>query len=294
MKFKQTLLLYCMLYSVLFYHAPSNASDKTPLPTVASINLCTDLVVLRLADPEQIVALSQASHDQRLSPVVKQARRYPAIQGQLEELIYLQPERVVVHQGWSGLRHRHILERAQIQVVEMPYPRNWASTRLAAQQVADQIQRSQHGRQVIAALDQRWRALPKQRYPYRTVYLRPNGGSAGHQTYIDEVLTHLGLNNGAALSGYHGWGPLSLEHLLMNPPELWLLGYFDQQNSPLQHRYARQPRLQDLLQQAPVIRIPGQAWGCGGFELLEVARLIIKQLATGSSAFDERSLKSSL
>jgi iron complex transport system substrate-binding protein len=33
------------------------------------------------------------------------------------------------------------------------------------------------------------------------------------------------------------------------------------------------------LERTPVIRIPGNAWGCGGLELLDVAERISEQLA---------------
>ena len=113
------------------------------------------------------------------------------------------------------------------------------------------------------------------------LYLRPNGGTAGSGTYVDAMLRLLGLRNLAADNGIRGWGNLPLEQLIADPPDLFLLGFFDQAQPQSKSRYGRHPLLADLLERIPSIRMPSSsAWGCGGLELIDAAELISKQLMT--------------
>src|SRR6202166_4197937 len=55
------------------------------LPRVVSINLCTDQLLLPLADPTQILGLSRFSHDAWQSWAAQDARRYPSLSGGAED-----------------------------------------------------------------------------------------------------------------------------------------------------------------------------------------------------------------
>jgi len=60
---------------------------QTQLPSVASINLCTDQLVLTVADPDQIVSLSWLSAHPAESMLASQAASYPLNYGSAEELV---------------------------------------------------------------------------------------------------------------------------------------------------------------------------------------------------------------
>ena len=60
------------------------------LPRVASMNVCTDQLLLPLADPAQIVGLSRFSRDAWQSFAAGDARRYPALSGGAEDILVLQ------------------------------------------------------------------------------------------------------------------------------------------------------------------------------------------------------------
>src|SRR5271167_4285313 len=65
------------------------------LPRVASMNLCTDQLLLPLADPAQIVGLSRYSRDARQSFAAADARHYPILSGGAEDILVLEPDVVV-------------------------------------------------------------------------------------------------------------------------------------------------------------------------------------------------------
>jgi iron complex transport system substrate-binding protein len=250
--------------------APSGAAGGAP-PRVASTNLCADLVLLAVAAPEQIVSVSRQAQDPRSSPVAAVAQRFPGNRGSVEEMLYLEPEVVLAYQGWTGRRHGELLARRGIRVVPLPYPEGWDEALRGLRETAAAIGRAEQAREVTAEAARRMRALAEDRRPYSVLYLRPSGGSAGSDTYLDDLLGRLGLRNFAADHGHTGWGRFPLELLIDETPDLFLLGYFDQGQPLTQSRYARHPLLRSLLRHAPTIALPSNGWGCGGLELLDAA-----------------------
>ena len=61
------------------------------LPRVASMNVCTDQLLLPLADPAQILGLSRFSRDAWQSWATEDARRYRSLSGGAEDVLVLKP-----------------------------------------------------------------------------------------------------------------------------------------------------------------------------------------------------------
>ena len=268
--------------SAAFNNARASFASR---PSVVSTNLCADLLLLRLGDPDQIRSVSQQAHNPAQSPVAERAARYPANRGAVEELLYYQPEIALTYLGWSGRPHTELLAEQGIRVVPLPYPRELEDALAMTLEIARAIDREAAGERAVAKARARIAALSARavaaEQPLRALYLRPNGGTAGSETYVDALLRLLGLRNLAAEQGIRGWGRLPLERLLVDPPDLFLLGYFDQAQPPSKSRYGRHPLLVDLLEQVPSIRLPSSsAWGCGGLELIDAAEWIAARLDT--------------
>ncbi len=54
---------------------PSATTQAVPLPRIASMNVCTDQLLLALADPPQILGLSRYARDPAQSLGAAEARR---------------------------------------------------------------------------------------------------------------------------------------------------------------------------------------------------------------------------
>src|SRR5665647_3724329 len=65
------------------------------LPRIVSMNVCTDQLLLPLADPAQILGLSRFARDGWQSWAAEQARRYPTLSGGTEDVLELKPDVVV-------------------------------------------------------------------------------------------------------------------------------------------------------------------------------------------------------
>ena len=64
---------------------------------VASLNLCTDELLLMLGAPGQIVSVTHLAHKPAETPLWRQARRYPHNDGSLLSVVGLQPDLVADH-----------------------------------------------------------------------------------------------------------------------------------------------------------------------------------------------------
>ncbi|MES9971754.1 MAG: hypothetical protein ABW092_17100, partial [Candidatus Thiodiazotropha sp.] len=67
-----------------------------PPQRVVSVNLCSDQLLLMLAEPQQVASVSYLSRDPDSSFVADQASRYPLNHARAEEIIRLQPDLVLV------------------------------------------------------------------------------------------------------------------------------------------------------------------------------------------------------
>lgn len=257
--------------------ASGPASPPVPapaLPTVVSTDLCSDLLLLSVAAPEQILSVSRQSQNPRVSPIAETARAYLPNRGGVEDLLYLKPDVALVYSGWTARRHADLLAERRTRLIALPYPRTWQDTLASVRTISAQIGRAAAGELRIAEAERRMRALAKRHRPYRVLYLRPNGGTAGSGTYVDDVLSRIGLRNLAAEQGISGWGRFPLERLVIEPPDLFLLGYFDDGQSPARSAYGRHALFQSLLTDTPSVRVPAEYWGCGGLELVRAAEEI--------------------
>ena len=100
--------------------APRTRAD---LPRVASINICTDQLLLALADPEQIVGLSPYSRDAARSWAAEAAKRYPQLSGEAEDVLILKPD-IVVAGRFTKRATRELLKEKGLRVVEFDAARS--------------------------------------------------------------------------------------------------------------------------------------------------------------------------
>ncbi|MCP5421099.1 MAG: ABC transporter substrate-binding protein [Gammaproteobacteria bacterium] len=255
----------------------SGLSAQAALPTLVSTNLCTDQAVLSLADPTQILALSPKSHDRRYTSMAEQARNYPINHASAEEVLAWHPDLVVTSRPWAGSRHGRLLAKHGIRLLVLPgNPHTLADMNAAIRLLAAALGRTEAGERLIGDLRRRVRALP--RHDSTVIYLRPNGGSAGQDTYVDTVFQWLGLRNLSAAEGIHGWGRFPLEYLVVQPPDVIVTSFFDLRRPLRKSLYGRHPALRDLLAQRPHIDIPSADWACGDWHLIQVAETIARSL----------------
>src|ERR1700676_4990370 len=90
-------------------------------PRIVSMNVCTDQLLITLADPEQILGLSRFSRDTWASFAADEARHYPILSGAAEDVLVLKPD-IVVASLFDKRSTRELLKANGLHLVEFGVP----------------------------------------------------------------------------------------------------------------------------------------------------------------------------
>jgi iron complex transport system substrate-binding protein len=88
---------------------------------VASVNLCTDEMLLLLAKPGEIASVSFLSRDSRETALWHQARRFPANDGTIEQVLAEHPA-AILNMGGGGRSRAYLASRIGIHPVDVALP----------------------------------------------------------------------------------------------------------------------------------------------------------------------------
>lgn len=251
-----------------------------PPARIASINMCTDQLLVDLARPDQIVGLSPFAHDGWRSWAAARARAYPALSGTAEEIIVLKPDLVLAGRFTRQATRAFIRERG-IAMEEFDVVRTVADARRQILRVAAIVGAEAAGEARAAALDtamERLRAAAKGQ-PLRILPLARRGWVAGQDSVITDLLRTAGLVNVAGEAGLRGGGFLSVEEIVMLRPDAILINRDadraeDQGQAMLVH-----PAIADRFPAERRIVLPEALTVCGGPMLVEAIDRLAAQIA---------------
>ena len=193
------------------------------LPTIVSLNPCTDAILAEVADPRQLLALSHYSSDPASSSMdVALARRFRATSGAVEEVLALSPD-VVVAGTFLAPATRQAFARLGIRLVQMPIAGNLAASKAQVSDLADLAGHPERGDALNARIDAALaRAAPPTGAPLSAVVWQSGGIVAGDETLIADLLKRTGFVNAAAARGLSQADYLPLERMVADPPQVVL------------------------------------------------------------------------
>lgn len=231
----------------------------------ASLNLCTDELLLLLAAPEQIVSVTHLAWQPAETPLWRQARRHPRNDGSLLSVAPLRPDLVLTMGGGARDRLR-IAQRLGIRTLDLPFAQSLADVEAAIRQVAQALGREREG----AMLLRRMAALRASRRPRAldAIWLGGGGRTVAAGGLEAQWMALAGLRQ-RPLSGDR----VSLETLLTRPPAVLLrsdyrAGQYSSGQRWLSHPAARRPL------GARMLATDGRLWTCMGPLLIgEIMRL---------------------
>lgn len=241
--------------------APAGAAPRR----VASLNLCTDELVLALASPAQIVSVTHLAQDPAESPLWRQARRYRRNDGSLVSVAPLRPDLVVTMGGGARDRLR-IAGRLGIATLDLPYAQRLADVEAAIATLARALGRPDAGRALLRRMTALRAAAPAARID--AIWLGGGGRTVAAGGLEAQWMALAGLRQ-RPLRGDR----VSLETLIADPPAVLLRsdyrsGQYSAAQRWLAHPAARRAR------QARTLATDGRRWTCMGPLLIdEVARL---------------------
>jgi iron complex transport system substrate-binding protein len=232
---------------------------------VASLNLCTDELLLLLADPKQIASVSYLSQLPEETPLWAKAKTYRRNDGSLLSVAALRPDLVVTMGGGGGHR-AGIGARLGARMLDLPYPAGIAAVEEATMKLAGALGQEARGRALVAAMERVRRTAPARQAD--AIYLSAGGRSVAPAGAAAEWMAAAGLRQ-RNLPGDRA----ELETLLVRPPAVLLRshyrsGQYSAGQSWLSHPLARRVRA------GRILVTDGRLWTCMGPLLVpEILRL---------------------
>ncbi|MGV6872886.1 ABC transporter substrate-binding protein [Pseudochelatococcus sp. B33] len=271
---------------VLMLACAAPAPARTPPPQrIVSINLCADALLLALADPRQIAALTALSHDPRNFHRAREAARFPATRGRAEDVLALAPD-LVLASTFTSPATVSLLRRLGAPLRQLDVAHDFPAIRNEMSAVADAVGRPNRGKAAIAAMDRRLdnlaRVMPLP--PLSALALQANNIVAGTDTLADTVIRAAGLTNAAARAGIAGHGRLSLEAMLALRPDVLIVDGEENTAPARANRLLRHPALEALAASGTrAVTMPSRLWVCGGPDLVEAVAHLRRALRSGGA-----------
>jgi iron complex transport system substrate-binding protein len=232
---------------------------------IASLNLCTDELLLILAEPDQIVSVTHLSHKQAETPLWQAARRFPKNDGSLVSIVGLRPELILTMGG--GVRDRAgISRRLGIATLDLPYPQSLKDIEASVHRIATATGRPQRGKALLQKIDALKASAPAMQHD--TIWLGGGGRTVPAQGLAADWMRLAGLRQ-RRVTGDR----VTLETLISQPPSILLRsdyrsGQFSGEQRWLRHPLAKAPRGSRQL------ATDGRPWTCMGPTMIdEIVRL---------------------
>jgi iron complex transport system substrate-binding protein len=248
--------------------AGSTASSAT-LPRLVSVNVCTDQLLLTLADPEQILGLSRFSRDGwqlRAGDISS----YPVLSGGAEDVLLIRPD-VVVASAFDKRSTRELLKAKGLRLAELAVPRTLDEARQQIREAGDITGHPDRAAAEIARLDaalDRARRAVSERH-YRVLPLSRRGWVAGSESFIGSLLAETGLRSAAGDLGFAFGGFASLEAIVNLRPDFIVVSQAGDTARDDGQAFLLHPALERFYPPAKRIVIPERMTECGGVLLAD-------------------------
>lgn len=256
------------LLAMLALASPTGACAASP-PRLVSMNVCTDQLVLTLADPEQILGLSRFSRDGWQSRA-GDLSRYPVLSGGAEDVLLIKPD-LVVASAFDKRSTRELLKAKGLRLAELAVPRSLDEARLQIREAGDLIG---HPDRAAAEIDRLDAALARARQAvsarhFRVLPVSRRGWVAGTDSFIGSLLGETGLRSAAGDLGFNFGGFASLEAIVNLRPDFIVVSQAGDHARDDGQAFLLHPALERFYPPEKRIVIPERLTECGGVLLAD-------------------------
>jgi len=255
------------------------ALSAANLPRIVSMNVCSDQLLLTLADPEQILGLSRFSRDGWQSWAADRARRYPVLSGGAEDVLVAKPD-IVVASLFDKRSTRELLKANGLHLAEFTVPRTLDEVKDQIREMGEVVQHPDRARAEIARLDAaiaRARQAATDKH-YRVLPLSRRGWVSGRDSLVSSLLTETGLLNPAGELGVAFGGFASMEAIISLKPDFILVSEAGDRAEDDGRAFLLHPALERFYPPEKRIVIPERLTVCGGVMLAEALDVLTAEL----------------
>lgn len=231
---------------------------------VVSLNLCTDQLLLALADPEQIASVSYLARDPSISWLAGRARRFPANAGRGEAIVFSGAD-LVLAGGFGSHAKRDLLERQGLEVMALDAWRSLEEGRGQIRVLAQRLGHPDRGEGMVEEIDSALARAKGIAPPGRSILvIYRRGWVPGSDSFLSEILRHMGFVLHQERLALEQGGVVRLESVVARPPDYALVDAaaartIDQGSAFLVH-----PALLDAIPPHRRLTVSGKLLLCGG------------------------------
>jgi iron complex transport system substrate-binding protein len=266
------------LLAVVAFALSYSASSATG-PRIVSMNVCSDQLLLTLADRDQILGLSRFSRDAWQSWAAGEARRYPILSGGAEDVLVLKPD-IVVASLFDKRSTRELLKANGLHLVEFTVPRTLDEVKEQIRQMGDIVQHPDRAAAEMARLDgavTRARQAVTDKH-YRVLPLSRRGWVSGSDSLVSSLLSETGLLNPAGDLGVAFGGYASLEAIISLKPDFIMVSEADDRAEDDGRAFLLHSALERFYPPEKRIVLPERLTVCGGVMLAEALDVLTAEL----------------
>jgi iron complex transport system substrate-binding protein len=260
------LLIGGIVASLVGVTANAYGADASRQPMrIVSLNLCTDELVLRLADRKNIASITHLAATSSASNVADLARQIPVNHGLAEEIIPLNPDLVVAGR-YTARAAVALLKRTGIPILDLDVPRDLSEIRAQYRAVGQALGEEERAEGIIAEMDSRLASIPAGAAGERprAMVFNANGYTIGKHSLTDEVITRAGMENLSATLGIDNYGEVPLEVVVTSPVDVLILSSYRDGPPAMATEVLRHPVLEKLSNRMRIVVVPGRLWACAG------------------------------
>ncbi|MCC0060937.1 MAG: ABC transporter substrate-binding protein [Rhodobiaceae bacterium] len=180
---------------------PAYAEDAPQ--RIVSVNMCADQLLLALADPEQIEALSWNATRRLLSFYADKAAQFEFTRGSAEDVILRDPD-LVLAGPFAGGPAKAAMRRAGLNVAQLSVPGTPAEAADQLETFGALIGQGERGRDEAGKLRDAFSRSGGENAgkPLKALYLQRRGVVTGRGTMMDALLRAAGLENAVETQGF--------------------------------------------------------------------------------------------
>jgi iron complex transport system substrate-binding protein len=258
--------------------AASAHGAGAPRPTrIVSLNLCTDELVLRLADRQNIASVTYLAATSGASNVAGLARQIPVNHGLAEEIIPLDPDLVVAGRYTTRIAVA-LLKRTGIPVLDLDVPHTLAEVRAQYRRMGQVLGEEERAERIIGEMDGALASVPVRSASARprAMVFNANGYTIGKGSLTDEIITRAGMENLSATLGIDNYGQVPLERVVTSAVDVLILSSFGNAMPAMATEMLHHPVLEKMSDRMRITVVPGRLWTCAGPGNIEAVALLNK------------------
>ena len=247
-------------------------------PRIVSMNICTDQLLLAIADPAQIMGLSRFSRDARLWAGTE-ARNFPILSGGAEDILMLKPD-VVAASDFDKPSTRELLKANGRNLVEFPVPRTLADVREQIHRMGELAGHPGRATAEIARLDAAISDAKRaaEGKHFRMLPLSRRGWVPGRDSFVGAILAEAGLESAAGELGIGFGGFVSMEEIIRLRPDFLVVSDTGERAEDDGSAFLLHPALERFYPRSKRIVIPERMTECGGVLLADALNALSAEL----------------